>query len=46
MKKTLLVLAFLLALWVAVSAAARHAYFLPKYGNKGQGAFSFTLVDD
>jgi hypothetical protein len=33
MKKTLLVLAFLLALWVAVSAAARHAYFLPKYGS-------------
>ncbi len=33
MKKALLLLAFLLTLWIGVSAAARHAYLLPGYGS-------------
>ena len=33
MKKILLLLACLLALWIGVSVAARHAYLLPDYGS-------------
>ncbi len=33
MKKALLPLAFLLALWFGVSAAGRHAHLLPGYGS-------------
>jgi|GEM_PF-2351987 len=33
MKKALFLFGFLLAMWVVVSFAARHAYFLPSYGS-------------